>query len=198
VYRELYKSELTFSELGKTIAQMTPVTEELTQGGLYYEQKNISYITYDPALDARSSESGQSGSEILSKALRDNGITAAMIPANNNRKYGWGVMREYLRERPAATGDTTAGIVWFDTCFNAVRTIPEQIYSTTHLEDLDTDGEDHCSDDTRYGLVSMKTRPSDPDTEPKKIMSASEQEFNKKMKRLKQLRQGYSSRFTRI
>ncbi len=159
-YRELYETELTFTELGKKIAEMTPQEILLNNGMHYDERQAISYITYDPAIKAKSSESGISGDELLGKELRDGGLSTAMIPANNNRSYGWGVMREFLRPRPDAVGGQTAGIVWFHTCHNAIRTIPEQIYSTVKLEDLDTTGEDHCADEVRYALVSHRVQPS--------------------------------------
>lgn len=38
----------------------------------------------------------------------------------------------------------------FNTCKGFTRTIPELQYSTTKPEDLDTDGEDHIADETRY------------------------------------------------
>ena len=32
----------------------------------------------------------------------------------------------------------------FDTCHHFIRTVPSLVYSETHVEDVDTDGEDHC------------------------------------------------------
>lgn len=199
VYRELYQRGLTFKELGRQVGKLTPEVEKLTAGGIYNERQNISYIAFDPSLEGKSGESGQIGSQLLGEALRENGITAGLIPANNNRKYGWGVMREYLRPRLAADGGQTAGIVWFETCVNAIRTISEQIYDAVRLEDLDSDGEDHAADSTRYGLVTMRTRPSDPERKPRQAQSNSEREFYKRLRRLRARREGtFNHRFELI
>lgn len=38
----------------------------------------------------------------------------------------------------------------FSTCRNFIRTVPNLVYSMTDVEDIDTDGEDHIYDETRY------------------------------------------------
>ncbi len=47
----------------------------------------------------------------------------------------------------------------FNTCKDFIRTIPELQYSKTNPEDLDTEGEDHIADETRYMCM---TRPISP------------------------------------
>lgn len=42
----------------------------------------------------------------------------------------------------------------FDTCHHFIRTVPSLVYSETHVEDVDTEGEDHIYDEWRY--VCMK------------------------------------------
>lgn len=42
----------------------------------------------------------------------------------------------------------------FSTCRNFIRTVPNLVYDETHVEDIDTDGEDHIYDMARY--VCMK------------------------------------------
>jgi hypothetical protein len=42
----------------------------------------------------------------------------------------------------------------FDTCKHFIRTFPNLVYDETHVEDIDTDGEDHAYDMARY--VAMK------------------------------------------
>lgn len=185
VYRELYEKELTFTQLARKIVEMTPQEEFQANGTTYNERKNIKYIAYDPSLQARSSESGVSGDEILRQTLRDGGLSAPLIPANNNRKYGWGIMREFLAIRPDAIKGDTAGIVFFNTCLNSIRTIPEQIYDATHLEELDTDGEDHLADSIRYGLVTLRIQKSSSDYTPKEELSIGEKTFQIKLKNRK-------------
>lgn len=41
----------------------------------------------------------------------------------------------------------------FDTCKHFIRTIPSLVYSAKHVEDIDTDGEDHIYDECRYVLM---------------------------------------------
>mgnify|MGYP002625229678 CR=1 FL=1 len=38
----------------------------------------------------------------------------------------------------------------FDTCKHFVRTVPNLVYDESNVEDVDTDGEDHCYDEWRY------------------------------------------------
>jgi len=185
VYRELYETGLTFEQLGFKIARMTPGEDEMHNGLVFNERKNISYITYDPSIQSRKGETGTSGEELLRKGLKEGQLECGMIPANNNRKYGWGVMREFLKLKPDAYGKASAGIEWFSTCANAIRTIPEQIYSATILEDLDTDGEDHVADETRYGLVSMKIKPTEVDRKLIQPKSLAEKAFYNKLKAIK-------------
>lgn len=47
----------------------------------------------------------------------------------------------------------------FNTCEKFIRTIPEQQYSKIHPEDLDTAGEDHIADETRYMCMARPIAP---------------------------------------
>ena len=40
-----------------------------------------------------------------------------------------------------------------------IRTIPALCYSETHVEDVDTDMEDHIADETRYFMMSRPLSP---------------------------------------
>ena len=46
----------------------------------------------------------------------------------------------------------------FDTCKNFIRTIPALVYDDVNTEDIDTDGEDHIYDETRYFLMANPTK----------------------------------------
>lgn len=50
----------------------------------------------------------------------------------------------------------------FNTCKGFIRTIPTLMYSSTHPEDLDTEGEDHIADETRYFCMSRPISPRMP------------------------------------
>ena len=54
--------------------------------------------------------------------------------------------------------DKPAKLVYFNTCFDSIRTIPSLIHSETKPEDVDSDGEDHAADTTRYLLMSLHER----------------------------------------
>lgn len=47
----------------------------------------------------------------------------------------------------------------FDTCKGFIRTIPLLMYDKHKVEDLDTDGEDHIADSTRYFCMSRPIQP---------------------------------------
>jgi len=51
------------------------------------------------------------------------------------------------------------GIVFFDTCVNAIRTIPTLPRDENDVEDIDTNAEDHAFDSVTYGLQWKDTRP---------------------------------------
>ena len=82
-------------------------------------------------------------------------VVAAQIafsaPANNDRVNGWQRMMEYLDD----VGDEQPGIKFFDTCENAIRTIPNLNRDRRRPEDVDTDGEDHAADSVRYFLMTQ-------------------------------------------
>jgi phage terminase large subunit len=151
VYRELYKSGLTYKELGWEIAHLMAEDEE------------VEYAVFDPSLWGKDSATGLTGIDLIKQGVGEL-RRIRFIEAVNDRKYGWGVMRDYLRLRPSPYGTMEAGIVFFKTCSNAIRTIPEMIYDAIKVEDMDTDLEDHASDSIRYGLVSKIIKPSDTTT----------------------------------
>jgi hypothetical protein len=54
----------------------------------------------------------------------------------------------------------------FNTCKNFIRTIPSLVYSTSNVEDVDTAGEDHIYDMTRYVFMTHKVLPRKPSVAP--------------------------------
>ena len=56
----------------------------------------------------------------------------------------------------------------FNTCRDFIRTIPSLAYSERDVEDIDTAGEDHIYDETRYFLMSRPIAPTTPKTKPVK------------------------------
>lgn len=147
VYRELYKTGLTYEDLCKEIMSMTPASEQ------------IKYWVFDPAIWARGNEKeGEpvkvSGAEIMIRTYKDVHRTSLnLIRGNNDRVTGWNQFRTMLK--PFNKGETvTAMIQFFPNCYEFIRTFPALIYDTTNVEDVDSDGEDHAGDGVRYGIMS--------------------------------------------
>jgi hypothetical protein len=89
----------------------------------------------------------------INEVMRQAGIT--FRPADNTRVgklgavSGWNEMRERIlgnEEGPM--------LVVFDTCRDFIRTVPVQQHDPMRPEDLDTTGEDHIADETRYACMS--------------------------------------------
>lgn len=80
-------------------------------------------------------------------------------PADNKRIPGWTRLRQMLAwaERDAS-GDIISTydpkFYFLDCCDDSIRTIPVLQHDDTNSEDLDTDGEDHAADETRYAVMS--------------------------------------------
>ncbi len=173
IFRELYRSGLTFSKLAEEFVASSPSGEK------------VEYLVADPSIWSVKGEAdtGLSGAEIFEARVREltknsqyKGIR--LERGNNDRVNGWAVTREYLR--PYAHDDkTTAKLQIFDTCPNLIRTFPLAIHDERNPEDIDSDGEDHALDSLRYGLMS---RPK-PSSTPEQI---ADRTFAAAMKRKKQ------------
>ena len=74
---------------------------------------------------------------------------------DNQRITGW----MQMHYRFAFDSEGYPMMYVFNTCKAFIRTIPLQIYSETHVEDLDTDLEDHVADETRYFLMEHQIKP---------------------------------------
>jgi hypothetical protein len=74
--------------------------------------------------------------------------------ADNQRKAGW----DQLRDRLVGDGDSGPMLYFFKTCRDSIRTIPALQFAENDAEDVDTDGEDHAGDETRYACMSRPFR----------------------------------------
>ncbi len=79
-------------------------------------------------------------------------------PGDNKRIAGWQQVRERLRFDKKGY----PMLYVFNTCKDFVRTIPTLIYDEHKVEDLDTRGEDHIADETRYMCMLRPVKPSIP------------------------------------
>ena len=74
-------------------------------------------------------------------------------PADKGKRVvGWQKMREYLFNAKQRPMELPAMFV-FDSCRDFIRTVPVLERSKTIPDDVDTNGEDHIADETRYMLT---------------------------------------------
>lgn len=144
-YRELYKSNLSFSKLAEEAVALTNPNEK------------IEYEVWDPAFWAKKGERDDalSGAEVYAGRIRQlTGKEPRMLKGENSRVVGWGVVREYLRPYQGPEDRLTAKLQVFSTCTELIRTLPELQHDKRNPEDVDTDGEDHAADELRYAVMS--------------------------------------------
>lgn len=167
-YKEIYKSELSYSQLAEEYVSVLDPNEE------------IAYIACDPSIwnKAPQHEQSLSGAETFEQKVKElTGKTLRLVKANNDRVQGWGVMREWLKPR-LYDGKIGAKMVVFHTCIDWHRTIELQVHDEKNPEDIDTDLEDHAMDETRYFCM----------TNPKPAVTAEQKEdalFRQAMKKKK-------------
>ena len=147
VYRELYAKGLDVDQLAAEINRMSV--------GETYE-----YSVADPAIFANIGFTDKYGGQTIAESFARQGIM--FLPASNRRVDGWNLMHQYLRW----DDNTPPRILYFNTCYDSIRTIPALVHDDVKPEDIDTDGEDHAADVDRYFLMSLHERKSmNPKTE---------------------------------
>ena len=119
--------------------------------------------------------------DLLKSVERDelnSGLTPpALIRGNNDRLNGWLEVHEWLKPFEKESKITT-NFQSLSTCTEFNRTFPALIHDEKRPEDVDTDLEDHCGDEFRYGIMSR----------PKPTITAQQKEdkeFNLMIKRKK-------------
>ncbi len=144
-YRELYQENLTYEDLAHNICNLTSADEILD------------YAVADPAIWGDKSHQknciGESGAETMTKVFKERWKDNApsLIKGDNNRITGWMRLREYINANK---------IFCWPNCVDSIRTIPTMLHDKIKVEDLDSMGEDHTSDDWRYAVMS-RVRPSE-------------------------------------
>jgi len=101
----------------------------------------------DPSIwtKVKKTEEDQSIAEIFE------GVGWNMIKGKNDRVSGLARVHDYLK---GIASDGKPLMLIFDTCHAFIRTIPVLVVDETNPEDLDTTGEDHVYDETRYFMMS--------------------------------------------
>lgn len=120
-------------------------------------------LVFDPSMKIKSNQTGISTAKIVSDIL---GVP--MEPGNNDRLDGARRYKDYLQHDKLTPPLMR---VW-STCHDLIRTIPQLIYADNGSEDVDTTGEDHAYDATRYALMSFRKAPERMKGEKKTGMSS--------------------------
>lgn len=145
-YREWYGAvspniglRLTAEEVGAGIWERESSDPKIVSGVL------------DPAAFA---EDG--GPSIAERMTKGSGGKIHFRPADNKRVPQRGAMGgwDQMRARLKGDDDGRPMLVMFSTCVDSIRTIPALQHDPIRAEDLDTDGEDHAADETRYACMS--------------------------------------------
>lgn len=82
-------------------------------------------------------------------AERMNSKKVVWIRADNKREPGWQQIRRRLSIRHGA-----CHLYFLEHCQDTIRTLPLLQHDEKKAEDLDTDGEDHAADETRYACMA--------------------------------------------
>ena len=144
-YREWYGTREPGSNIGIKLT-----AEEVGQGIVerMAEDERLDDAVLDPSAFAR--DGGPSHAERIYEA---SGNVISFRRADNKRVSrkgamgGWDNLRARLKPEPPM-------ILFFSTCTETIRTIPMMQHDVQRPEDVDSDGEDHAADETRYACMS--------------------------------------------
>ena len=144
-YREWYGTREPGSNIGLKLT-----AEEVGAGIVerMAEDERLDDAALDPSAFAR--DGGPSHAERIYEA---SGNVISFRRADNKRVSrkgamgGWDNLRARLKPEPPM-------ILFFSTCTETIRTIPMMQHDVQRPEDVDTDGEDHAADETRYACMS--------------------------------------------
>jgi hypothetical protein len=141
-YREWYGSSEPNVGLKMT-------AEEVADGILAREKEPVRYSVGDPAMWQ------VDGGPSIAERMHKRKVT--LLKADNSRQNGWDQVRQRLK----------AGmLVFLNTCTDTIRTLPALQHDPRKPEDVDTDGEDHAPDETRYACMSRPWTVPKPDGKP--------------------------------
>lgn len=141
--------------------------EEVAAGNKEYpgiakleEGERMADSVLDPS--AFSQDGGPSHAERMFNAAR-----VTWRPADNKRVAQKGAMGGWDQLRARLKGDGERPLLYFfSTCIHTIRTLPALQHDQHKPEDVDTEGEDHAPDETRYACMSrpiVKDDPKKPD-----------------------------------
>lgn len=144
---ELYGCTKTPNEGVKWIApKVFAEIQRIEKEHRWLKGKQI-YGVADPAIF--SADGGESIAETASK------YGVYFTPGDNKRIPGW----MQIHYRMAFDENGYPMMYVFNNCKGFIRTIPTLLYDEHKVEDLDTEGEDHIADETRYFCMSRPIKP---------------------------------------
>lgn len=97
----------------------------------------------------------KSRGESIARVMEKHPYYIYFNPGKNDRLSG--KMQFHYRMAFDRNGDCLFHI--FNNCKQTIRTLPTLVYDEKHVEDIDTDGEDHLYDAIRYGLMEYIVAP---------------------------------------
>ena len=161
-YRELYgyggKPNVGTKETAKEVALKIAAMEKKEQ---------IAYGVLDNACWNSSGTTGPTIAEEINKTLFEKG-RPPFRQSEKGREHGAEQFRIRLTGYKDKEGKQIPGLVFFDTCVHAIRTIPMLTHDKHSPEKYDTSGEDHIADEIIYSLLSRPWKPEKPKPEEKK------------------------------
>jgi len=128
------------------------VPSEIAEGIMAIERKFGKKIYPGPA-DSSIFDADVYGSSVAS-TMSDVGVE--WIPADKrpgSRVAGWRAIRQRLKASLSENKEMP-GLYFFPGCIHTVRTLTEAVRSTTNVEDINTNSEDHALDTLRYKVLS--------------------------------------------
>ena len=145
-----------YGSTGRSNEGMKLTAEEVAEGILKREQGlTLHGSVADPSIFA------EDGGPSIAERMRRLGVV--FQKADNTRVGGLGPLSGWDQMRARIRGDGERPLLYvFDTCRDFLRTVPTLRHDPVRPEDLDTDGEDHIADETRYACLSRKLRGAAP------------------------------------
>jgi len=143
--------------------------EEVAEGVIERDDRGYEFKFPHSVIDpAAFAENG--GPSIAERMLRHTKKRVAWRAADNKRVSARGAMGGWDQLRSRLKGeDGRPMLYFFSTCVHTIRTLPALQHDEGRPEDVNTDGEDHAADETRYACMSRpflrKPAPSEVSTE---------------------------------
>ena len=135
VYRE-------YSAAGSTLGHNVREVLRLSEGERYET------TWADPSMWNRTQDEANARISLADQCSR---LGLKLTRGYNDRDAGWTLMKEALEPAP----DGLPSLIYFWTCRECVSSIPSLVHDDKRVEDLDTDGNDHCADASRYGVCGI-------------------------------------------